>query len=95
VLFLILNFAAYRLKWLQRRGALVGTFLVGYGLFRAALENVRNPDHGMPDFPLGLTMGMILSIPMLLVGAWLLWRALREPVPAPVAEHPAEDHEPA
>ncbi len=27
----------------------------------------------MPDFPLGLTMGMILSIPMmLLVGAWLL-----------------------
>jgi phosphatidylglycerol:prolipoprotein diacylglycerol transferase len=43
----------------------------------------------MPDFPLGLTMGMILSIPMLLVGAWLLWRALREPAPV------AENHEPA
>ncbi|KRA66221.1 prolipoprotein diacylglyceryl transferase [Caulobacter sp. Root655] len=91
LLFLILSFAVHRLKWLQRRGALVGTFLLGYGLFRAALENVRNPDHGMPDFPFGLTMGMMLSIPMLLVGAWLLWKALREPVPAPLAE----DHEPA
>jgi phosphatidylglycerol:prolipoprotein diacylglycerol transferase len=91
LLFLILNFAAHKLKWLQRRGALVATFLICYGLFRLSLENVRNPDHGMPDFPLGLTMGMILSIPMLLVGVWLLWRALREPVPAPLAE----DHEPA
>ena len=91
LLFLILNFAAHKLKWLQRRGALVATFLICYGLFRALLENVRNPDHGMPAFPFGLTMGMILSIPMLLVGAALLWRALREPLPAPVAD----DHEPA
>ena len=91
VLFLILNFAAHKLKWLQRRGALVATFLICYGLFRLSLENVRNPDHGMPDFPFGLTMGMILSIPMLAVGAWLLWRALREPITAPLAE----DHEPA
>lgn len=91
LLFLILNFAVYRLKWLRRRGALVATFLICYGLFRALLENVRNPDHGMPAFPFGLTMGMILSIPMLLVGAALLWRALRAPVPAAAAD----DHEPA
>jgi phosphatidylglycerol:prolipoprotein diacylglycerol transferase len=90
LLFLILNLAVHKLKWLQRRGALTATFLICYGLFRAALENVRNPDHGMPDFPFGLTMGMILSIPMLLVGGWLLWRALRAPVPAA-----ADDHEPA
>ena len=87
VLFAILLFATYRLKWLRRRGALTGTFLVGYGLFRALLENVRNPDEGMPDFPFGRTMGMILSIPMLLVGAWMLWKALREPAD--------EAHEPA
>ena len=79
LLFAILWVATHRLKWLQRRGALIGTFLVGYGLFRALLENVRNPDEGMPIFPFGLTMGMILSIPMLLVGVWLLWKALREP----------------
>lgn len=37
----------------------------------------------MPDFPLGLTMGMMLSIPMILVGAWLIWRAWnRLPAPA-------------
>jgi hypothetical protein len=57
LLFLILNFAVYRLKWLQRRGALVATFLICYGLFRAvAGERAQSrprhaqlpagPDHG-------------------------------------------------
>ena len=86
LLFLILAFAVYRLKWLQRRGAIVATFLIAYGLFRLSLENVRNPDVGMPDFPFGLTMGMMLSTPMILVGGWLMWKALREPV---------QTHEPA
>jgi len=40
---------------------------------------VRQPDVGMPDFPFGLTMGMILSIPMILIGAWLVWRAQKTP----------------
>jgi len=79
-LFLLLRFATHRLKWLQRRGAVTGLWLIGYGLIRILLETVRNPDEGMPDFPLGLTMGMILSIPMILVGGWLLWRA-RQLVP--------------
>jgi len=86
LLFLILAFAVYRLKWLQRRGAIVATFLIAYGLFRLSLENVRNPDVGMPDFPFGLTMGMLLSTPMILVGGWLLWKSLKEPV---------QTHEPA
>lgn len=88
LLFAILAFCVYRLKWLQRRGALVATFLLAYGLFRLSLENVRNPDVGMPDFPFGLTMGMILSTPMILIGGWLLWKSLREP-------KSAESHEPA
>ena len=33
----------------------------------------------MPHFPLGLTMGMMLSMPMVLVGAWLIWRGAQEP----------------
>ena len=90
LLFLILAFCVYRLKWLQRRGAIVAMFLISYGVFRLSLENVRNPDLGMPDFPLGLTMGMLLSTPMILIGGWLLWKALREPIP-PVEEA----HEPA
>ena len=90
LLFLILAFAVYRLKWLQRRGAIVAAFLIAYGLFRLSLENVRNPDVGMPDFPFGLTMGMMLSTPMILVGGWLMWKALKEPV-----QTLDEAHEPA
>ena len=28
----------------------------------------------MPDFPLGVTMGMLLSLPMLILGLWMIWR---------------------
>jgi phosphatidylglycerol:prolipoprotein diacylglycerol transferase len=75
LLFLILRFATHRLGWLQRQGGVAGLFMVGYGLIRVFLENFRQPDVGMPDYPFGLTMGMILSIPMILIGAWLVWRA--------------------
>ena len=78
LLFLVLRWATHRAHWLQRPGAVTGLWLVGYGAIRIGLENVRNPDLGMPDFPLGLTMGMILSIPMILVGVWLIWRAFRQ-----------------
>ena len=80
-LFLILRWATHRAGWLKREGALVGLFMMFYGLFRISLENVRQPDEGMPDFPFGLTMGIILSVPMVLIGAWLIWRS-RKTVPA-------------
>jgi len=89
VLFLVLRFATHRLSWLQRPGAVTGLWLIGYGAIRIALENVRNPDLGMPNFPLGLTMGMILSVPMILLGAGLVWNALRAPPPAPAAPQSA------
>jgi phosphatidylglycerol:prolipoprotein diacylglycerol transferase len=77
LLFLVLRFATHRLKWLQRPGAVTGLWLIGYGLIRIVLETVRSPDEGMPAFPLGLTMGMMLSVPMILIGLWLIWRAFR------------------
>jgi phosphatidylglycerol:prolipoprotein diacylglycerol transferase len=87
VLFLILRWATHKLRWLPRQGALVGMFLTFYGAFRVALETVRNPDIGMPTFPLGLTMGMILSIPMVLIGLALVIRALlRRPTAAAPAQ---------
>jgi phosphatidylglycerol:prolipoprotein diacylglycerol transferase len=79
VLFVILRFATHRLHWLRRQGALTGLFILFYGLFRIALENVRQPDAGLDNLPLGLTMGMILSTPMVVAGAWLVWRAWRLP----------------
>jgi len=86
VLFLLLRFATHRLKWLQRPGAVTGLWLIGYGAIRIVLETVRNPDDGMPDFPLGLTMGMMLSVPMILVGSYLLWRAFHVAPRAPEAK---------
>ncbi len=80
-LFLILRIATHRFGWLERKGGVAGLFLVGYGIIRVSLENVRQPDIGMPDFPLGLTMGMILSIPMILIGTWLIWRSRKAPAP--------------
>jgi phosphatidylglycerol:prolipoprotein diacylglycerol transferase len=86
VLFLVLRWATHRAKWLQRQGAITGLFMICYALFRISLENVRQPDEGMPNFPLGLTMGMILSIPMMIFGAWLVVRALRRPLEPSPAE---------
>ena len=90
VLFLILRWATHRIGWLPRQGALVGLFMLFYGLFRIALENVRQPDEGLDNFPFGLTMGIILSTPMVLAGAWLVWRAGRLPpvIESQVAEPP-------
>lgn len=102
VLFVLLRIATHRFGWLQKRGALVGLFFTGYSLSRIVLENTREPDQGMPEFPFGLTMGMILSLPMLAFGLWCLWRSFREspppilaaavetvPPPSPAADKPA------
>ena len=77
-LLLILLWATHRAKLLPRRGAVTGLFLTFYAVFRIAAETVREPDlHLQGAFPFGLTMGMILSLPMLLAGLWLLARARR------------------
>jgi phosphatidylglycerol:prolipoprotein diacylglycerol transferase len=90
-LFGLLAWAVWVRKWLNRRGVVMGLFILGYGVIRVSLENVREPDSYMPHFPLGLTMGMILSIPMILAGAWLVWRGLNEPVPTEPWVAPPED----
>ncbi|MFK0299937.1 prolipoprotein diacylglyceryl transferase [Brevundimonas sp. NPDC090276] len=82
LLFGLLSLAIWKWRMLKRPGFVTGLFLLGYGVCRAALENVRQPDVGLDNLPLGLTMGMILSIPMMLAGAWLIWRALNKPVVA-------------
>ncbi len=78
-LFVILAIAVWRFGSLKRPGLTSGVFLVGYALFRTAVENFRQPDsfvHGLPSW---LTMGMMLSIPMMLGGLWLIFRANRTP----------------
>ena len=75
----ILWLAVFKGRLLAKPGYVTGIFLFGYGLARALLENVRQPDAGLDNLPLGLTMGMMLSLPMMLIGAWLIWRAWSRP----------------
>jgi phosphatidylglycerol---prolipoprotein diacylglyceryl transferase len=56
------------------RGRVSGLFLAGYGTFRFLAEFAREPDQFLGLLALGLTMGQVLSLPMVALGAWLLLR---------------------
>ncbi|MES2914079.1 MAG: prolipoprotein diacylglyceryl transferase [Pseudomonadota bacterium] len=86
LLALVLFWLAFRRGWFKRPGALMGVFLVGYGIARFVVEFVRQPDaqfvsEGNPiglAFQVGgygLTMGQFLSVPMIVVGLWFAVRA--------------------
>lgn len=56
--------------------AVSGVFALCYGLFRFLVEFVRLPDAHMGYLGFGwLTMGQVLSFPLIVVGLFLLWRA--------------------
>jgi len=76
VLFIIIRIATHSFGLLKRPGATIGLFLSGYAASRIFVENFRQPDDipTLPHFPFGLTMGMVLSLPMLALGLWLIWR---------------------
>ena len=73
------------LAWLIRRGALkrpglvTGVFAVGYAVTRSFCELFREPDAQLGFLWGGLTMGMLLSLPLMLAGVALIWNALRRP----------------
>lgn len=56
-------------------GSVGGLFLLGYGVFRFLVEFARQPDAHLGFVALHwMTMGQILCIPMIIVGAWLFFR---------------------
>lgn len=81
VLFLIL-WALQRFTGARRRpGLLTGVFLIGYGAARITCEFFRQPDPQLGFLAFGITMGQLLSVPLLFIGLWLVVRA--RPVAAP------------
>jgi phosphatidylglycerol:prolipoprotein diacylglycerol transferase len=60
-------------------GLLVGTFLLGYGVFRFLVEFVREPDAHLVEFAqtTGLHMGQWLCVPMILGGLYLVATSFR------------------
>lgn len=79
-LFVLLAVVWHTTRLPRRPGAMVGLFLCGYGAARITAEMFREPDAQIGFLPFGTTMGQILSLPMLAIGAGLLIRALRRPM---------------
>ena len=79
VLFMLLSALARRPEIRGRPGTLSGIFLIGYGLARFAVEFVRQPDDHFAEGTvfLGMTMGQVLSMPMILLGCVLFIYARR------------------
>jgi phosphatidylglycerol:prolipoprotein diacylglycerol transferase len=68
-----------------RRGLRVRRLPGGYGAARLVGELFRQPDAHLGFLFAGATMGQLLSVPMVLAGAWLMLRA-RPAAPVPAAE---------
>ncbi|ANG96296.1 prolipoprotein diacylglyceryl transferase [Brucella pseudogrignonensis] len=78
VLFFVLLLLVWVGKKLKAPGFIAGTFVLGYGLSRIIVEFFREPDAQLGYLFGGwLTMGMILSLPMVIIGLWAMWRANR------------------
>ncbi len=84
----ILLWLAWRRGALKRPGLITGLFLAGYGVARFIVEFFRQPDLQFYETnpngfalslspEIGLTMGQLLSLPMILLGIFLLVNARR------------------
>jgi len=81
-----------RMGALKRPGLILGSFISIYGLARITAEFFREPDPQLGFLWGGLTMGMLLSVPMIIAGAILIvmaWRRkTREQMQKPVQGRP-------
>jgi phosphatidylglycerol:prolipoprotein diacylglycerol transferase len=70
-----------RMGALKRPGLILGSFIAVYALARIASEFFREPDPQLGFLWGGLTMGMLLSVPMIIAGAILIMMAWRREAP--------------
>ena len=78
VLLAVLSFLFFRTPLRERPGAISGAFLLGYGLCRIVSEFFREPDAHLGYLFFGVTMGQLLSLPLIAVGLFLLLRRGRQ-----------------
>ena len=76
VLFVVLA-VMIRLGALRRPGTITGSFALGYGMIRIFCELFREPDAQLGFLWQGLTMGMLLSLPLMLAGIAFIVAARR------------------
>jgi phosphatidylglycerol:prolipoprotein diacylglycerol transferase len=82
VLFVVMFTLSRREAVRARFGLLVGIFLIGYAIARMIGELFREPDAFLGFLFGGVTMGQVLSLPMLLAGVWLVARSRPRTLPA-------------
>ena len=73
-----------RIGALKRPGLILGSFIAIYAFARIIGELFREPDPQLGFLWGGLTMGMLLSVPMIIAGAIIIvvaWRKAPAPVP--------------
>jgi phosphatidylglycerol:prolipoprotein diacylglycerol transferase len=80
--FALEGIALFLLLWIysakpRATGAISGLFLIGYGSFRFIVEYTREPDGFLGLLSMGLSMGQWLSLPMVIIGIWMLIQANR------------------
>lgn len=72
LLFIIMYFAVRRTNAIKYKGMLSGIFLLLYALFREFIENYREPDAHLGFIFAHITMGQLLSAPMIIAGISLI-----------------------
>lgn len=79
---IVISILVFRFRILERPGLAAGLFLLMYGVGRSIAEQFREPDAHI-EFLAGdwLTMGMLLSLPVWIGGAWFIWQGLKSKTP--------------
>jgi phosphatidylglycerol---prolipoprotein diacylglyceryl transferase len=77
LLFIVIKIATDRYHALVRPGLVAGIFALGYGIARFFVEFFREPDAQIGPVIGFLTAGMLLSVPLMVIGIWLIHRALK------------------
>lgn len=78
-LFLVLVWFNQRTSWRTQPGRVGGVFLAGYAVARIVSELFREPDAHLGFLLAGTTMGQLLSLPMLLIGIYLIVSGAKRP----------------
>jgi len=69
----------WRRGWLHQHGRVTGVLLAGYGVARSMIEFVREPDAQIGLLLDSVSMGQLLSVPMIVFGAYLIMRRPASP----------------
>ena len=81
-LFALMAVLAFGFNAKNRPGLLAGAFFAGYGVARCIGEFFREPDSFLGFLWFGATMGQLLSLPMILLGLYLVRHALTAEPPS-------------